>query len=135
MPHYKPDHLTKGVVRDTGKQLPFREQEFVDRVVGLKRKAVQMGTGFWEWPLWRAYPTWDLFHKMLADEREQAAKEGREAHPATRLRPIDSRVQKQLDEYGDFQSTYTEAHRRSYLKLKARKLAGTATDNPLKLPE
>ena len=97
--HYKPARITKGVISDTGKQLPFREQAFVDRIVGLKRKAVQMGTGFWEWPLWRAYPTWDLFNKMLAEERDDAAREGRPPHRAAAAPPLpDRRETAQLEE-------------------------------------
>jgi hypothetical protein len=36
--------------------LPYREDAAVDKVVGKKRAAVQIGTAFWDWPLWRRYP-------------------------------------------------------------------------------
>jgi hypothetical protein len=62
---------------------------------------MQIGTGFWEWPLWRAYPTWDLFNKMLADEREQAAKERRQPHQAALPPKLNKYQEYQLRMYGE----------------------------------
>jgi hypothetical protein len=38
--------------------LPYRAETDVDRQLNPRRKAQQIGTGFFEWPLWRAFPTW-----------------------------------------------------------------------------
>jgi hypothetical protein len=40
------------------KPLPYRAESDVDRDLNPRRKAQQIGTGFFEWPLWRAFPTW-----------------------------------------------------------------------------
>jgi hypothetical protein len=53
---------------------------------------VQLGTGFYEWPIWQAYPTWQQFHIEIANEREAARKENREAHKATQPPPLDGRL-------------------------------------------
>lgn len=75
---YKP-----GILRpDKSAILPYRDPLFVDKVVGKIRKAVQVGTGFWEWPLWKAHPTWAQYNEQLAQERVDAEKEGREPHRA-----------------------------------------------------
>jgi hypothetical protein len=62
--------------------IPYRDPVTVEKIIGKIRKAVQVGTGFFEWPLWRAHPTWHQFHDELNAEREAAEKEGRPAHPS-----------------------------------------------------
>ena len=53
--HYNPVRLLDGGVRDTGANLPYRDESVVDRIVGVRRKAQQIGTAFYDWPLWQAY--------------------------------------------------------------------------------
>lgn len=70
-------------LRDTaGKPLPFRDPTTVERLIGKRRRAQQIGTGFYEWPLWQAHPTWHQFHDAIDAERTAAAQEGRPPHRA-----------------------------------------------------
>ena len=89
--HYKPNKLGPGVLRDTGQVLPYRDPQAVERIVGKVRKAVQIGTGFFEWPIWKAYPTWNQFNEQLAQERADAEKEGRDPHPSAAPPPRPTR--------------------------------------------
>lgn len=67
---------------DGVEHLPFRDPSAIERIVGVVRKAVQLGTGFYDWPLWQRYPTWQQYNQQISDEREAAAKAGRAAHPS-----------------------------------------------------
>lgn len=90
MPHYKPNRSLEGGIIDTGKPLPFRDEQVVDSVIGRRRKTPpSLGTGFYDWPLWQRYPTWQQFWELLAKEREAAAREGRAPHRAARP-PMDT---------------------------------------------
>lgn len=60
--------------------IPYRDPLTIERIVGKIRKAVQLGTGFYDWPLWKRYPTWHQYNQQIADEREAAAKAARPAH-------------------------------------------------------
>jgi hypothetical protein len=62
--------------------IPYRDPGAVERIVGKIRRAVQVGTGFYAWPLWQRYPTWHQYNQQLADEREAAEKAGRAPHPS-----------------------------------------------------
>jgi hypothetical protein len=70
MPRYKPDKSLSGGITDTGVTLPYRDSTVVDTIVGKRRRAQQVGTGFYEWPLWKAYPTWNQFNELLAKDRK-----------------------------------------------------------------
>jgi hypothetical protein len=62
--------------------IPYRDPLTVEKIVGKIRKAVQIGTAFFDWPLWRAYSTWDQYNEQLAVERAAAEKAGRAPHPS-----------------------------------------------------
>jgi hypothetical protein len=62
--------VLEGGVVDTGLQLPHRPEYHVDAIVGKRRKAQQIGTGFYEWPLWKAHPSWDQLQHELAKKKE-----------------------------------------------------------------
>lgn len=64
------------------KYLVYRDPEAIERDVGKKRKAQQVGTSFFDWPLWQRYPSRVQFDEQLAAEREAAEKAGRPAHLA-----------------------------------------------------
>lgn len=57
-------YLKRGIV-DTGKELPFRPEDAIDRDLGKRRHAYQIGTSFWGWPLWERYRTW---HQYMAEK-------------------------------------------------------------------
>ena len=59
--------------------MPYRDPTAVERIVGKRRKAVQIGTGFYPWPLWQAYPTWQQYNEQLANERVAQEKAERAA--------------------------------------------------------
>ena len=103
--HYKPFKRGPGVLRDTGSQLPYRDPLAVERIVGRIRKAVQVGTAFWDWPICKAFPTWNQFHEQLAQERVDAEKEGREPHAAAAPPKLLAYQQKQIDDYGELIGT------------------------------
>jgi hypothetical protein len=94
---YKPGYLRD----DTTVVLPYRDPTVIERLVGKKRAAVQIGTGFWEWPLWQAYPTWCQFNEQLANERTAAQKENRAAHPAASEPKLGGYEKHQRDAYGE----------------------------------
>jgi hypothetical protein len=54
------------------KPLPFRAEADVDKDLNPRRKAQQIGTGFFEWPLWRAFPTWPQHLERVAAARGTA---------------------------------------------------------------
>ena len=58
-----------GGIRDTGQQLPYRDPNAVDGIVGKKRNAYQVGTGFFEWPLWQHYRTWVQYLDEVASKK------------------------------------------------------------------
>lgn len=63
--------------------LTERKPADVDKILGSPRKALpQLDAGFYSWPMWRRYPTWQQYNQQLAEEREAAAKAGRAAHPS-----------------------------------------------------
>ena len=97
----KPGRLLKGGISDTGKPLPPREVTSVDIVLGMRRRAVQVGTAFFEWPLWKAYPSWHQFQQQISEEREAARKEGREPHIAARPPGISAREARNIEMYGE----------------------------------
>jgi hypothetical protein len=102
------DRYLNGGISNTGEQLPYRDSGVVDVIVGVKRKAVQVGTAFWNWPIWQAYPQWHQFQQQISEEREQAKKEGREPHIAAKPPGLSKREQKNVEMYGENLS-YKEA--------------------------
>jgi hypothetical protein len=52
--------------------MPYRADTDVDRDLNPRRKAQQIGTGFFEWPLWRAFPTWPQHLERVALARGTA---------------------------------------------------------------
>ena len=49
-----------------GLEMHYRDPGVIEGIVGRQKKAVQIGTGFWEWPLWKAYPTWTQWQERIA---------------------------------------------------------------------
>jgi hypothetical protein len=69
-------------------EMPYRDPEKVDAVVGKKRVSPEDDETI-DWastPIGKKYPRWHNFLQAIAEEREAAAKENREAHPATRMK-------------------------------------------------
>ena len=56
------------ILQQGGENLPFRDPKVIETIVGKRRRAVQIGTGFWDWPLWTAHPTWHQVQEQLAKE-------------------------------------------------------------------
>jgi hypothetical protein len=104
----KPGKLLSGGISDTGRTLPPREVTAVDRIIGLRRRAVQIGTSFFDWPIWKAYPTWHQYNQQIADERDQAKKEGREPHTAVVPPGLSPRERHAIEMYGE-DISYKEA--------------------------
>ena len=59
----KPGKLLTGGVRDSGAVMPHRDETVVRQIIGTVRKAVQIGTAFFSWPIAQAYPTWHQFQQ------------------------------------------------------------------------
>lgn len=104
----KPGRILKGGISDTGKPLPDREVTLVDVVLGMRRRAVQIGTAFFSWPIAQAYPTWHQFQQQIAEERQAAKEEGRDPHPASKPPGLYKREQRNIEMYGEDVS-YKEA--------------------------
>lgn len=70
MPYRRPNKYTigAGTVVGTGRELGFRDPTVVETIVGKRRKAMQIGTGFFEWPLWTAFPTWHQVQGKLRNK-------------------------------------------------------------------
>ncbi len=61
-------------------ELKDRDPKIIDCIIGKRRRpAVRK---FEEYPLFQMYPDWDAYHEALEEERVEAKREGREAHPA-----------------------------------------------------
>jgi hypothetical protein len=97
------------MIRGTGAPLPYRDPQRIDAAVGTKRKAFQMGTAFWNWPIWQAYPTWHQFQKQISEERAAAIREGREPHISAQPPGISKQERLALEQYGDVNVTNKEA--------------------------
>jgi hypothetical protein len=82
MGYNKPQKPMSGGIIHHEPPMPHRDEGAVRAIIGVARKAVQVGTAFFDWPIWQRYPTWHQFQKSIAEEREQAEKEGREPHSA-----------------------------------------------------
>lgn len=74
--------MSEGKLRAGMKYLNYRDPNIIDTIVGKARRAVQIGTAFFDWPLWRAYPTWHQYDEQIAIERATAKAEGRDPHPS-----------------------------------------------------
>lgn len=59
------------ILQQGGENFPFRDPKAIETIVGKRRRAVQIGTGFWDWPLWTAHPTWHQVQEQLARESSQ----------------------------------------------------------------
>jgi hypothetical protein len=55
-------------------ELPYRPEEAIDKAVGKRRNAQQVGTAFFSWPLWRHYRTWVQHLDDVAERREKDKK-------------------------------------------------------------
>lgn len=62
--------ILAGGIKDTGQPLPYRSDDAVDKVVGKRRRAVQLGTAFFGWPLWERYRTWTQHLDDVAQKRK-----------------------------------------------------------------
>ena len=93
---YKLGKLRNDGVGEHGAVMPHRDEAVVRQIIGTVRKAVQIGTAFFSWPIAQAYPTWHQFQQQIAEERVAAEKEGRLPHSAARppgITPIERREQ------------------------------------------
>jgi hypothetical protein len=66
----KNDKVLGGGLKDTGQVMPYRDDKVVDRIVGEKRNAQQIGTSFFGWPLWQRYRTWCQHLDDVAEKRK-----------------------------------------------------------------
>lgn len=67
------------------RELPYRDSAVVDTIVGKRKAGGAEDSGTVDWsqcPLAKHYPTWEVFHQQLADERREAKNQGRPAHRA-----------------------------------------------------